>query len=129
MTKINLKFAELHAPLFLAGTNLAMKLDPTKRHGLTLTYDRAEKELIVGWAGQEAIVPVSNVASMTAAEAVKVAPVPVTSKTAATMAEAQAEMARRGLTHAQVSTPQSHVHAGPGHGDTGQEKPRGKVVL
>lgn len=115
--KIELSFAELHNPLFLAGTNLQMKLIPEKRSGLKLFYDREEKELLVEWQGETAIVPSSNVSSMTARlgpvkEAKPVAPNP--------------ELARARLS-AQVSSPQSHVHAGPGHGETGQAK--GKAIL
>ena len=62
--KINLKFAELHNCLFLAGTNLQMKLDPSKRP-LQLVYDRDEKELLVYFNNEVAIVPSSNVSSMT----------------------------------------------------------------
>ena len=114
MAKIELKFAELHTALFLCGKNHGMKLDPTKQMGLSLIYDRGEKELLVGWSGQEAIIPLSNVVSMTAGEpkrkpaVVQNAPVRPT---------------------AQVSTPTSHVFAGEGHGDTGLAKPTGKVVL
>lgn len=116
--KIDLSFAELHNPLFLAGTNLQMKLQPDKRTGLKLVYDRTEKELLVEWQGQTAIVPSSNISSMTP----KLADVP----TKAEPAQPNPEMARR---TAQVETPQSHVHAGPGHGTTGQEKPRAKAIL
>lgn len=118
--KIDLDFAELHAPLFLAGTNLQMKLDPSKRRGLTLVYDRGEKELLVTWAGRQAIVPLSNVASMTPSDEVTIKMV---TPEQLIKASAKAKPA------AQVSTPQSHVHAGPGHGSTGQEPPKGKVVL
>lgn len=62
--KIELEFAELHNPLFLGGRNLQMKLDPSRLSGLTLCYDRDEKELLVGWGNKLAIVPSSNVASM-----------------------------------------------------------------
>lgn len=116
--KIELSFAELHNPLFLAGTNLQMKLQPEKRTGLKLTYDRAEKELLVEWQGQTAIVPSSNISSMTPKLILNPAKIEPQAPTP--------ELARRS---AQVSTPQSHVHAGPGHGDTGQEKPRAKAIL
>ncbi len=121
--RIDLKFAELHSPLFLAGTNLQLKLDPTKRTGLKLVYDRAEKELLVTWNGETAIVPTTNVSSMTPADEPKKAPVLMTKPETK---HPDPDMARPRT--AQVNTPQSHVHAGPGHGDTGQEK-RGKVVL
>ncbi len=115
--KVNLKFAELRQPLFLAGKNFGIKLEPKKHDhaGMTLVYDRAEKELLIGWKGEEAIIPTANVASMT------IDALPAT--------EPEPEMARpmRAKVSAQVDTPQSHVFAGPGGGTTGQT--RGKVTL
>lgn len=125
--KIDLEFAELHNPLFLAGTNLQMKLDPAKRSGLKLVYDRAEKELLVYFKTTKgeymAIVPSANVSSMT----------PVTTQAEPTGGSSRevpfAQPASLlGKRTAQVSTPQSHVHAGEGHGETGQEK-KGRPVL
>lgn len=65
MAKINLKFSELHTPMFLAGVSLGNKLDTAKRSDLKLVYDRDQKELIVFFKGQVAILPSSNVVSMT----------------------------------------------------------------
>jgi hypothetical protein len=62
---IYLEFAELHTPLFLNGKNFGMKLIPGKTSGLTLAYNRAEKELLVSWMDKTAIIPSSNVVSMT----------------------------------------------------------------
>ena len=62
---IELEFAELHNPLFLAGTNLQMKLDPKKRSGMVLRYDLDNQQLLVYWQERLAIVPSSNVSSMT----------------------------------------------------------------
>lgn len=62
--KIDLKFAETHNPIFLAGTNLQLKLDPSKRTGMVLIYDRDEKELLVYWNKEMAIIPLSNVSNM-----------------------------------------------------------------
>lgn len=104
---IDLEFAELHNPLFLAGTNLQMKLDPTKRTGLKLIYDRAEKELLVSYNGKTAIVPASNVASMT----------PVSEAPAKEPAK---EAVAPPPTGAQASTPQDHVFARPGKGKKGK---------
>lgn len=102
MSQIGLKFAELHTALFHAGKNFGLKLDPLKVTGLNLVYDRAEKELLVTWSGQTAIVPINNVASMQ---------------------EGAVDSHRRtvvaippGFKTAQVETPMSHVHAGPGAG-------------
>lgn len=152
---IKLKFAELHSPLFLAGTNLQMKLDPAKRDGkMTLEYDREEKELIVSFEVkgkvERAIVPVSNVVSMWPEEFGEVyvdpripgreaakATVPSLGraqehdKIVAERAKAEQEQKRMTVTprpSAQVSTPQAHVFAGPGGGETGQEKPKKPVL-
>lgn len=62
--KIELKFAELQTPLFLSGTNHGLKIDNVKR-SVRLVYDRAEKELHVLHAGEVAIIPTTNVVSMT----------------------------------------------------------------
>ena len=61
--KINCKSADLHNPLFLGGVNLQMKLDISKRVGLTLTYDRVEKELIVELNNHVTVIPSSNIAN------------------------------------------------------------------
>lgn len=113
--KLELKFAELHSPLFLSGTNLQMKLDPSKRHGMSLTYDRTEKELLVEYKGELAIIPTTNVVSMTPK-----------GKEPEKKQETKAPDPELARSTAQVSSPQSHVHAGPGHGQTGQTR---KVVL
>lgn len=62
--KIDLKFAELHTPLFHAGTNLGQKLDIKKRP-IKLIYDRTEKELIIFFNNEVTILPHGNVAAMT----------------------------------------------------------------
>lgn len=106
MSQIQLKYVELHNPLFLAGTNLQTKLDPGKRGGLQLFYDRTEKELLVHWQGAVGIIPSSNVACMVEG----LPEVHVPQHTHPIVA---------GLQGAQVETPMSHVHAGFGHGKTG----------
>jgi hypothetical protein len=127
MSKIELRFAELHAPLFMSdekhlGKNFGMKLDHVKHRGIKLEYDREAQELIVTWEGREAIVPLTNVVSMQPAVAppAKVVKLPETASPVAPKAKATA----------QVSTPQGHVFEGPGKGQTGQESLKaGKVVL
>lgn len=126
--KIEIEFAELHNPLFLAGTNLQLKL-PQDQHKsrLKMQYDREHKELHVFYGGKMAIVPSSNVASMTPKTLVnQIEPgqtpvpmeldrkklqveqekvVPQTQARGATTAKAQH------LKSAQVQTPMSHVFA------------------
>lgn len=65
--KLELAFAELHNPLFLGGTNWGVKLDVknTTKGKVQLTYDRGEKELLVTANGKTAIIPTTNVVSMT----------------------------------------------------------------
>jgi hypothetical protein len=104
-----IEWAELHAPLFLAGTNLQQKLDPKKRTGLVMEYDEDKRHLYVMYNECVARVPETSVLSMVELK-LKVAP----------RAVANAEPFRG---EAQVSTPQSHVFAGMGHGQTGQEEP------
>jgi|SRR6185312_17447780 len=112
---IDLEFAELHSPLFVAGTNLQPKLIPKNRTGLKLQYDRKHQELHVTWNGKTAIVPRENVACM-----VEVEKKPA--KEAIEMAPAAAPapvMPHQTKISAQYDTPMSHVFAGPGAGKTG----------
>jgi hypothetical protein len=106
---IELKFAELHNPLFLGGKNHQLKLDPAKEAGLKLEYDRAEKELIVTYSDGKTttvgIIPSSNVACMVPGKV-----------------EGKAHSFHpivAGMQSAQVDSPMAHVHAGPGKGQTG----------
>lgn len=113
MSRIQLKFAELHAPLFLfgdkGGKNLGYKLDVSKIKGLVLEYDREEKELHVTWEGMTSFTPATNIVSMVEGQAGP-APKLVGDTTQRVIPQS-----------AQVSTPFGHVHAGPGQGQTGQE--------
>lgn len=106
---ISMKFAELHTPLFLAKKNLGTRLDREKHgmHSLKLVYDRAEKELLVTWNDETAIIPTTNVVSM-----IEGTP----------LAHLNAVQAPKGKIEAQVATPQMHVFAGEGHGKTGKDK-------
>lgn len=106
---IDIKFAEVHNPLFLAGKNFGMKLDPGKLAGLQLQYDRQEKELIVRWEGQTGIIPSSNIACMVEG----LPEVKVPQYTHPIVA---------GISSAQVGSPMDHVFAGQGHGKTGKSK-------
>lgn len=129
MAQIELVFCELHAPLFLSGKNFGMKLDEKKHPGLKLHYDRGEKELLVSYkrpncaAEAVAIVPLSNVASMT--------PVPVVTEVAATPVKEAApapapitinplpvRVQVPGMSQAQVASPHQHVFEGIGKGKT-----------
>ncbi len=101
---MQLEFCEVHAPLFLAGTNLGLKLDPAKRAGLELTYSREYEELEVKWNGKTGIVPVTNIAIM------------VPGKPKAREELKSHAMVANISRSAQVETPQGHVHAGPGKG-------------
>lgn len=120
--KIKLKFAELHTPLFLAGTNFGVKLDNVRRP-IDLIYDRKEKELILHYNGQIAIIPASNVATMTPTHPGEMAalywPEQVHAKEQEhkqpQMAVPTPPIVKRspGRQKAQVSTPTSHVFNEP----------------
>ena len=62
--KIEMKFVELHNPLFLAGTNLQLKLDISRRPELKMFYDRRWQELHVSYNEHMAVVPMANVSCM-----------------------------------------------------------------
>lgn len=109
MYKVDLKYAELHNPLFLAGKNFGLKLDLDHISNLKLVYDREEKELLVHWQGKVGIIPSSNVACM-----VQVDELP---KEEPVQQHPTQQLVRPS---AQVESPQSHVFAGPGAGKTGK---------
>ena len=102
---IKLKWAEVHTPLFVAGCNLGCKLDPHKRNGLKLFFDKEENLLEVHWNQEIGYVPMSNVAVM-----IKTPDLPEPKPVPAP--------APIGKVEAQVSTPQDHVFKGPGAGKT-----------
>lgn len=103
MEPMELKFVELHTPIFLAGTNMGLKLDPGKRQGLKLEYYRDMQELHVFYKDEMAIVPLPNVASL------------VPGKPKMPLAQVSHPMLAS-IGSAQVETPSSHVHAGMGKG-------------
>ena len=106
MAQLPVCFAEVKTALFIAGTNLKQKLDPFNNPGLGLVYDQAEKELVISWKNTTTIVPTSNVASMTLGVAKDRKVVQIVAPQTS------------GIMTAQVETPMSHVHAGPGKGKT-----------
>lgn len=118
MTKIDLEFAELHAPLFFLGKNFGLKLDEKRFAGIKMTYDTDHQWLVVGWQDRVTYVPSTNVANMTPAVAKKVKAVkeekpvehPDIVPAVLTSQPPQVKVT------AQVEGPQSHVFAGPGHG-------------
>jgi hypothetical protein len=62
-TVLNIKFAELAVPLFHAGINLSSKLETGKR-GVKLEYDVVRGFLYVTVNNKTALIPYSNIASM-----------------------------------------------------------------
>lgn len=118
--KTEIEWAELHAPLFLAGTNLGQKLDPKKRSGVVMAYDEVKRHLFVTYNGQTARIPETSVLSMVEYSTLVEAP------KLAVNAAPPVKPAGFDPYAAQVETPMSHVHAGLGHGQTGQELPKNK---
>lgn len=105
--KTEIEWAELHAPLFLAGTNLGQKLDPHKRQGLRMEYDEDKRHLYVSYNEKTARIPETSILSMVekTATVIELPPQPKPTKPAV---------------DAQVETPTSHVFAGLGKGVSGQ---------
>lgn len=104
--RTEIEWAELHAPLFLAGTNLGQKLNPKQRLGLTLEYDEEKRHLYVSWMGKVARIPETSVLSMNEA-------------TPGSQPEAKKAEPIKQAVNAQVESPTGHVFAGAGHGKTG----------
>jgi hypothetical protein len=104
---LNLKFAECHTPLFLNGINLGTKLDPTKRAGLYLQYDKKNEFLLVWLHKQLSMVPKETVVNMVAIN------IEDTGYTHPTFEIKLAEPIQAGQVNskivAQVSTPHGHV--------------------
>lgn len=136
---IALRFAELHAPLFMMGdkgNNLGAKLNAKEKKGLHLAYDTELDKLAVSYDGLFAFVNAANVATflpthdhvgeMIETYFPELAPKLKGKVSAKAVKDAQKADTPAGKPiEAQVATPQSHVHAGPGAGQTGQE-PVGK---
>lgn len=114
--RTDIQWAELHAPLFLAGTNLGQKLDPAKRMGLKMEYDEERRHLYVTYNNRSCRIPETSVLSMVENE--KVIPISVREPVAVNAGSIPTKPFE-----AQVSTPTSHVFAGAGAGQTGQEPP------
>lgn len=104
--KTEIQWAELHSPIFLNGTNLQQKLDPTKRVGLSMMYDEEKRHLYVSYQGKTARVPEPSILSMVEGT------VPVRAVTTPTPIPSGKPI------KAQVSGPTDHVFAGPGAGKT-----------
>jgi len=104
---IDLEFAELHAGLFIAGTNLEKKLDPNKRPGLKLAYDENKHHLYVTWKDKTMMVPSSNIVGIVEG---KIEP----------KNENQHKPQTIPKFSAQVESPIGHVFSGPGAGKTGR---------
>lgn len=104
---IDVKYCELHKPIFVGGTNLGEKLDTSKRTGLALHLDDNKQILSVGWNGETAYIPQPNLAMW------------IEGKFDGPRGKVQqfANAHGKPIRTAQVETPQSHVFAGPGSGN------------
>jgi len=121
--KLDLEFVELHAPLFINGTNFGLKLyaDPKKNKGpVTLWYDTDLRHTFVIFKDKVAMI--ENTASMTLSNPEQVGLAlsshPVLNQLAAqplpnTTVKAQVSGPGVGMHHtAQVSTPMDKVQGG-----------------
>lgn len=104
---IPIKRVHLHNTIFVGGTNLGTKLDPAEgnRRNMKIHYNREQQELHVHWNDEMAIIPITNVSAMIPCDEKKFDP-------------PKAVELPKERSSAQVSTPQSHVFAGQGHGKT-----------
>jgi hypothetical protein len=66
MSKVKLKFVQVHAPLFVAGKNFGEKIKAEQTKGVALMFDDAKGRLFVEYNGEIAVVPEPSVLSMIA---------------------------------------------------------------
>lgn len=105
MSFVKCKRAEVDTNLFIGGTNLGLKLDPSRRVGLILEYDEKTRLLKTTWNNETGYTPAEHVVVYILGE---VSP-----------AEPQvSHPTKAGMGHAQVETPYGHVFAGPGGAPT-----------
>jgi hypothetical protein len=57
---IELRFIDLHGPMFLAGTNLGQKLNVKQRTGLKLQHDVNNRWFVVTYNSETALMPEVN---------------------------------------------------------------------
>lgn len=109
--KVDITFLHLHTPLFFAGRNWGEKLDKrqTAKGKIEMTYWRENSEVHITCEKHFAIIPISNVVSMT--------PIP-----AEPLVEPVSKAMANAKINAQVSGPHDHVFAGLGAGQTGAGK-------
>lgn len=62
---MKIKYAETVKPIFLQGLSGKSKFDILLNRGIKLEYDRKERELTLVYQGNVAIIPSSNIVSMT----------------------------------------------------------------
>lgn len=110
---VSIEYAELHTPLFLGGKNFGTKLEPHGKHkhaqyGLSLEFDESKKRMLAKYLSKTAHIPEAAVAYWIPGDGSQFKVV-----------KNEAPPANKGIT-AQVSTPQSHVQAGPGFGKVGK---------
>lgn len=106
MSKVSVKFAELHTPLFLNGI-LGQKLSPASRTGMILTWDEDKNHLVVIYKGDVAFIPSTNVQSWSPTNPADVGiefPKPAL-VAAPALPTLQSEIAAKGVKTAQVSHP------------------------
>ncbi len=111
MAKIDIKFAELHSPLFLVGTNHGLKLHNGNK-GMALVYDDEKDMLYVFYKEQVALV--KSYASLTPEKTADIKMEVPKAKPVASIVNPDA--APKARVKAQVSGPQEHVFQGPGSG-------------
>lgn len=103
MKLTQLRFAELHNPLFHAGKNFGTKLDPGKTGGLKIEWDEERRFLAVTYSGRTSLLPESSIQSMEEGSPV-------------THISQHTHPIVAGIQSAQVETPFGHVFEGPGKG-------------
>ena len=113
MTEV--KYAELHSPFFVGGKSFGTKLDPKTTQGLSLFYDKPEKELVVYWKNHLG----TFVANLPSSNVVSYQPI-IEGVESKVVEQHKAHPMKKGIQSAQVQTPMDHVFQGEGAGKTKQ---------
>jgi aminoglycoside phosphotransferase (APT) family kinase protein len=112
---IDLKFLHVDHNMFLAGANLGDKLPNPRFSSAKMQFDPTTNLVYVTYNGETGFFSHHHAWMMVEGSAKKVLQMHAKAQDAH-------DTTQRNPLNAQVSTPQGHVHAGPGAGLTGQEE-------
>ena len=113
MKEVEVKFAELHSPLFLGGMNFGLKLDTAKRPDMKLWLATLENQLVLVVQYKEHTTVVQSFSHAQPVNSTEIGFEPLLKLAKPTPPVKQTHHPMKtGIASAQVSTPQDHVFKG-----------------